>query len=137
MHVSYSPTPCRGVAQLSPTSMRIKKRRRQRPITTHEFLRRVAWPIGESKEIGLWIQLLKTLPHAMMCVSILNFCMWTTHAPLVRHTSDIHRDSITGIMWGAFCGYPESDAIVHCKAYDWLPPVVSIFLAIPLVLFHL
>ena len=90
----------------------LKKKRRQakKPLSFHEFTRLVAWPIGESEELTIWMEIFKLTPVLMMLLGTFNLAYWA-----LEMTPHVQLQQV---------GY-------------WFPPVCSFVLCMPYTVFKL
>ena len=87
-----------------------RKRKSKKPLGLHATLRQIAWPIGESEEIYVWIQFFKLLPSAMFTLSILVVFYWFFLDPSLLDLDESTTKELSRI---------------------WAPPQFALILAIP------
>ena len=111
--------------------LKARRRKHRRPLTLHQFLRRIVWPIGEEREVGLWVQLLKQTPNLMMGIAALLLIGWAMIPTPSRTVQQLHANEIAYLVWAHLCGKPvvlsatNQHFILYCTTWNWLPAVTA------------
>ena len=84
----------------------------KKPLGLYATLRCIAWPIGESEEIYIWIQCFKFAPVMMFATAVLIVIYWVLHDAPTPNSDHVSNAEIRE-LWG------------------WAPLALSGVLAIP------
>ena len=118
---------------------RTTRRRRKKPWTLHQFMRAMAWPIGESAELELWLCLFRWLPALMFTSSLCILLAWvflTFHAFSGRHITD---NLLLWWLWAHICGdaaTTQANTQYTCVAANSFMLIIAFILAMPYVIFR-
>lgn len=124
--------------------LKARRRKHRRPLTLHQFIRRIAWPIGEEREVGLWVQLLKQTPNLMMGIAALLLIGWAVIPAPSRTVQQLYSHELAYLVWTHLCGELVAPSktnqhfILHCTTWNWLPAVTaSVLILFATVLKHI
>ena len=112
------------------------KRRRTRHVPRAGWtglLRRIAWPIGEERELRLWAEALEYTPISIALLGVLIGVIWLqTDAPkfpgdrAAREAAWGQGSDIATFLWEHFCGeVDKTKPNTVCTTYNWFPGLVA------------
>lgn len=105
----------------------------------------LAWPIGEDRELRLWLRALKGAPFAGMCAALALLLVWMVVLPVKVDAEQIRQDPVVRFWWDSFCEDTTAIYANHtklpneirtCRPIEWLLPCVIVVLLIPYALFR-
>ena len=123
------------------------KAKRQRPWTIKEMLHKIAWPIGEARELGWWCYLFSTTPILLAIIGGSLIVSWLC-IPDMPPSRLSWLGEVGVHIWAEFCYagnlklvnqfiLEENVKMLYCSTWNWLPPIVGSILLLPLVAFSI
>ena len=105
-----------------------------------QMLKFIAWPIGEEREVRIWMLMCESTPLIMATIG-LSLLLVRITVPVLTLRQVIPKsrpsETITHYLWANFCmggALPNASTINHaCHTWHWLPFVVATAMAMPLV----
>lgn len=110
----------------SKTSLRRRKTKRPNTTSWMDILRKIAWPIGEERELLFWGEVFETIPTMAMIAGFSIGISWMFTSPLYLETTELN--VFERALWEGFCGSVHQSQIgVMCSSYQWLPGCISLW----------
>lgn len=103
-------------------------------------MRAIAWPVGESRELLIWVSVAQAIPvGCLLCALVLASALATNQLPAVATGASLAASPVKALLWREFCwggvareGLPTMEHT--CPALEWLPHTLTVVLATPWVL---